>query len=76
MTKQDKIFIFLILISLTFITMVITQNLSAQSETPLAAKKPADMNKAATTYDPAQAESVRKKFEAMGLKPHEGKYWK
>ena len=75
MTKQDKIFIFLILISLAFITMAITQNLSDRSETPLAAK-PANVNKASTTYDPAQAEAVRKKFEAMGLKPHEGKYWK
>jgi hypothetical protein len=75
MTKQDKIFIFLLLISVGFITAVIVQNLSAQTSTPLA-KKLADINASSASYDPAQADSIRQKFEAMGLKPHEGKYWK
>jgi hypothetical protein len=75
MTKQDKIFIFLIIISLGSITAVVTQNLTAPARTALA-ERPKNTSTPSLSYDPARSETILKKFENMGLKPHEGKYWK
>jgi Na+-transporting methylmalonyl-CoA/oxaloacetate decarboxylase gamma subunit len=75
MTKHDKVFLALLIISVVFIGAVITQNLSAQAPAPVI-EQLATVETSTTPYDPAQAESIRKKFEAMGLRPHEGRFWK
>jgi hypothetical protein len=78
MTKHDKIFLFLVVISTALLGAVVAQNLPSV-ETALPGENPApaaQAGAAATPYDPARSESVRKKFESQGLKPHEGKFWK
>ncbi len=81
MNKHDRVFIFLVLVSVAFLSTVIAENLSARPE--LAANQPTPEEKDSTvstasakTAETDQADVVRKKFASMGLKPHEGAYWK
>jgi hypothetical protein len=74
MTKHDKVFLSLVLISVAFVGAVITQNLATQAHTSMT-EKLAAVDTSSAPYDPAQAEAVRKKFESIGLQPHEGRFW-
>jgi len=71
MSKHDKVFLTLMLISVILVGAAIAQNLSAQAPAPATGIQAPS----STPYDPAQTESIRKKFEAQGLRPHEGRFW-
>jgi hypothetical protein len=72
MTKQDTLFIVLLSLSLALMAAVVVQNLRGEK-----AATPAEIRTTpAGSYDPAQTDSVRKKLTDLGLRPHEGRYWK
>lgn len=80
MKKHDALFSCLVIISSGLFGSVLADSvldaLGDRSAPSQATAAPAADGQPAAGYDPARTDALRKKFEAMGLRPHEGKYWK
>jgi hypothetical protein len=80
MKKHDALFSSIVIISAALFGSVLADSILdalADRGAPVQAlPAPATAVQPAAGYDPARTEALRKKFEALGLRPHEGKYWK
>ena len=80
MKKNDTIFSAMTAVSAILLAIVMTANindtLNAKQtfSAPAGITAPADIP-AESADNRASSESLRKKFEGLGLKLHEGKYW-
>ncbi len=80
MKKHDGLFSSIVIISAALFGSVLADSVldtvADRGAPAQAVPAPATEARPDAGYDPARTESFRKKFEAMGLRPHEGKYWK
>jgi hypothetical protein len=79
MKKHDALFSGIIILSAGLFGSVLADSILDALEAKNVAEMPAAAitdAAAASADDPASAAALQKKFEALGLKPHEGKYWK